>query len=81
MRDPTKLSRRDITGFLHNAQLAAVEDVDDKRIPAVYEYHKHLYQLLTTETQFTPTELIAVLTSTAYALHTGGVNGKTPTKR
>ena len=83
MKDPTKLSPREITVFLHNARLASLEDVEDSRIPALHCYMTDLLEFFRTESLFTPVELAAVLTTTAYELYTGEMNEnkKTQTKR
>jgi hypothetical protein len=70
--DPEKFTHRDVKSFLHNAQLASVENVTDARIPAVYAYKQHLTKLLKTDSSFSINELVAVLCSTAFDLYMGG---------
>lgn len=61
------LNNREITNFLHNAQLATCEVVSGEVIPALHEYTSMLLHVLK-ESKFTKVELACVMSSAAYAL-------------
>ena len=74
MASPLKLSRREIRSFIHNAQLAVVELVDDDRIPAVFYYKNALVQQFQ-GSKFSAVELAAVLISAAWDIFNTGDKG------
>ena len=61
------LNNREVTNFLHNAQLATCEHVSDEVIPALHAYTLQLLQLLQ-DSKFTRVELACVMSSAAFAL-------------
>ena len=62
-----KLNNREVTNFLHNAQLSLCDQVSDEVIPALHAYSKLLLSLMTEDSTFTRVELACVAASVAYA--------------
>lgn len=69
MRDYTDA---EVRIFLHNAQNAIVDTIEDNEIPVIYYYKTELTKLLKDNTKLTNKQLAAVLMSAAYDVFTGG---------
>jgi hypothetical protein len=67
-REDLVLSEKEIETFVHNAQLALLENVDDDKIPGLYFYKCQLVQQFQTSSVYSPNDLACLLVSVAWDL-------------